>query len=75
MPIDYSKSKIYCIRNPNIDLIYIGQRVSNFLKRMVQHCQDLRREHTITSKVILEAYNELFRKLSGANNEELKERR
>lgn len=74
MPIDYSKAKIYCIRSPNTDLIYIGSSCQQLSQRMSQHRADLKRGKTITSKVILEhgeAYIELLENYPCANKEEL----
>jgi hypothetical protein len=74
MPVDYQKAKIYCIRSPNTDLIYIGATCQQLSSRMAQHRQDIRREKTVTSKVIIEygdAYIELLENYPCANKEEL----
>ena len=76
MPIDYSKAKIYCIRSPNTDLIYIGATCQLLSKRMSTHRSDSKsdsRPYT-SSKVILEcgeAYIELLENYPCSNKEEL----
>lgn len=74
MPVDYSKAKIYCIRSPNTELIYIGSTCQKLSQRMAGHREDLRRGRTITSKIILEygdAYIELIENYPCNNKEEL----
>lgn len=74
MPIDYSKAKIYCIRSPNTDLIYIGATCQKLSQRMGEHRMNLKRDTKITSKFVLEcgdAYIELLENYPCANKEEL----
>lgn len=71
MPVDYSKAKIYCIRSPNTDLIYIGATCQQLSKRMSSHRVP---KNTLTSKVIIEfgdAYIELLENYPCSNKEEL----
>jgi len=74
MPIDYSKAKIYCIRSPNTDLIYIGATCQKLSQRMTEHRSRQTHKRTSTSKVILEygnAYIELLENYPCNNKEEL----
>lgn len=71
MPIDYSKAKIYCIRSPNTDLIYIGATCQQLSQRMSTHRATTNKTN---SKVILEfgdAYIELLENYPCNNKEEL----
>ena len=71
MPVDYSKAKIYCIRSPNTDLIYIGSTVQQLSQRMTSHRSSSNKS---TSKIMIEhgdAYIELLENFPCANKEEL----
>lgn len=74
MPVDYSKAKIYCIRSPNTDLIYIGSTCQQLSTRMTGHRADFKKETVISSKIIFEfgdAYIELLENYPCNNREEL----
>jgi hypothetical protein len=73
MPIDYTKGKIYCIRSPNTDLIYIGSTCQKLSQRMGEHRINIKKNN-ITSKIIFEygdAYIELLENYPCNNKEEL----
>ena len=48
MPIDYSKGKVYCIRNltENDKIVYVGSTVRTLSERMSQHRQNIKRYPT-----------------------------
>lgn len=74
MPVNYALAKIYCIRSPHTDLIYIGATVQSLSRRMTNHRQDQKNNIAITSKIILEfgdAYIELLENFPCTNKEEL----
>jgi len=74
MPIDYSNAKIYCIRSPNTDLIYIGSTCQQLSKRMTNHRANIKFGRPITSKIIFEygePYIELLENFPCNNKEEL----
>jgi len=74
MPVDYQKAKIYCIRSPNTDLIYIGATCQQLSTRMCEHRRNFKQGGTITSKVIIgfgDAYIELIENYPCNNKEEL----
>jgi len=74
MPIDYSKGKIYCIRSPNTDLIYIGSTCQKLSQRMGEHRINIKKNRNTTSKIIFEygePYIELLENYPCNNKEEL----
>ena len=48
MPIDYSKGKIYCIRNraDNDRMVYVGSTVRTLSERMTDHRKEIKRHPT-----------------------------
>ena len=50
-PKDYSKSKIYCIRNTINDDIYIGSTCQSLSQRMAQHRLDKRKERNQNRRI------------------------
>ena len=60
-PKDYSKGKIYCIRNTINDDIYIGSTCQSLSQRMVQHRRDMTaRQHMKLYKSMTELERENF---------------
>lgn len=76
---DYSKGKIYCIRSPNTNKVYIGSTIQPLSKRMGCHRGQYKmyldnRHHLCSSFKILEAgdeYIELIENHPCKNKEEL----
>ena len=59
MPTDYSKTKIYLIKSPNTDMVYVGETVQELKERFRGHKKD----KDCTAKIILaagDAYIELY---------------
>jgi hypothetical protein len=80
---DYSKAKIYAIRAPGTDSVYIGSTVKSLSARMANHralykmWKDGKREHICSSKEMLEkegCYIELIEEFSCDNKEQLNKR-
>tara|TARA_R110000868_G_scaffold64397_2_gene193395 strand:- start:1443 stop:1931 length:489 start_codon:yes stop_codon:yes gene_type:complete len=61
---DYSKAKIYLIKSPNTDMIYVGETTQELKKRFSKHKSEYKNKiGYCTSKIILasgDAYIELF---------------
>jgi hypothetical protein len=71
---DYSKGKIYAIRSPNTDKVYIGSTIDTLSRRMSKHRNKF---NTTSSKLILEAgdaYIELIEEFPCDNREQLSKR-
>jgi len=70
---DYNNGKIYCIRSPNTDLIYIGSTCQKLSQRIAEHRNQIKKTNR-ASKIIFEygdAYIELLENYSCNNKEEL----
>jgi len=72
---DYNNGKIYCIRSPNTDLIYIGSTCQKLSQRMCGHRRDNKTKlKESSSKIIFDygdAYIELLENYSCDNKEQL----
>lgn len=79
MPIDYSMGKIYIIRSPNTEKVYLGSTVVALKKRFSQHkghnnCKTIK---LTTSKIVMDfgdAYIELLENFPCENKEQLLKR-
>lgn len=55
---DYKKGKIYCIKNDDLKIMYIGSTTQNLSRRFTQHKADVNKEHRyLTSKKCFETDN------------------
>jgi hypothetical protein len=76
----YQKAKIYTIRSPNTNKIYIGSTIADLSKRFYQHrikSQSLVRNEALTSKIIIDsgdAYIELLENYPCNDKRELEKR-
>lgn len=71
---DYSKGKIYAIRSPNTEQVYIGSTTQALSRRIAEHKN---KPYETKSKIILEAgdaYIELIEEFPCDNKEQLNKR-